>query len=152
MLQSLIKPQAVNVDLQSEDKDEVFEEMTETLIALCPGLDRSEVLQSLLSREAKMTTGIIPGIAVPHAICTKVKNPVCAVGISKKGIDFDSLDGKPVHIIFMSLFPENDTATHLGIMQEFAYIFDEPNFYRSIMEKSTPEQVVQAIILAEDNL
>ena len=152
MLQELLKPEAVRVNLESEDKEELFEEMTEVLVAQCPGLDRAEVLDSLLQREAKMTTGVVSGIAVPHAINQKIKKTICAVGISKEGIDYEALDGKPVHIVFMLLFPADDTAAHLNIMQELAFVFGVPDFYKSLMDKNSGAQVVQAIAQAEESL
>lgn len=152
MLEELIRPEAVKINLESEDKDELFEEMTEVLVSLCPGLDRSEVLDSLVQRESKMTTGVVPGIAVPHAINSKIKKTICAVGISKEGIDFDSLDGKPVHIVFMFLFPSDDTATHINMMQRLAFVFGVPDFYKSVMDKTSAAQVVQAIVSAESSL
>ena len=152
MLEKFIKPESVNVDVQSTDKEEVFEELNEILISLCPSLDRAEVLKALLEREQKMTTGIIPGIAIPHAISDKIKEPVFAIGKSKKGIDFDSLDKKPVHIIFMILFPADDTSLHLNIMQRLALLFNKPEFYNSVMEKLTGEQIVNTILAIEESL
>ncbi|MBP5401736.1 MAG: PTS sugar transporter subunit IIA [Treponema sp.] len=152
MLGKFIKPEAVILNLQSTEKDEVFEELNETLVSLFPSLDRVQVLNSLLEREKKMSTGIIPGIAIPHAISDRIKEPLVAVGISRPGIDFDSLDGKPVHLIFMVLFPADDTSLHLSIMQRFALLFGKNDFYKTIMEKTTSEQVVQAICGCEENL
>ncbi len=152
MLQKLLKQEAVKLQLESEDKEELFEEMTELLVSLCPTLNRSEVLDSLLQRESKMPTSVAFGIAVPHAISFKIKEPICAVGISRQGIDYDSPDGKPIHLIFMFLFPGEDGAIHLNIMQHLAYIFRNPDFYKNIMEKTTSAQVIQAIVDAEDEL
>lgn len=152
MLGELITPEAVNVNLESEDKDEVFEEMVEIFVGLCPGLDRGEVLESLRSREVKMSTGIGSGLAIPHAISSKIKKPFCAVGISKSGIDYEALDGKPVNVIFMFLFPADDTANHLNLLQRLAYLIRVPNFLKSILDKQTGAQVAQAIVAAEENL
>ena len=152
MLEELLRPDTININLESEDKDEVFEEMTELFVASCPGLDRSEVLDSLFEREKKMSTGIIQGIAIPHAITAKIKKPICAVGISKEGIDYEALDGKPVHIIFMFLFPADDAALHLNILKRLALMFDVPDFYKSLMDKNSCAQVVQAIVQAEQSL
>lgn len=152
MLQELIRAEAVKVNLESDDKDEVFEEMTEVLCSLCPTVSRSEILDSLFERENKMSTGIMPGIAIPHAISARVKEPVCAVGISKEGIDYNSLDGKPVHVIFMFVFPSVDAEVHLKIMQSLAFIFGLPDFYNNLLSKTTGAQVVQAITAAEDSL
>ena len=152
MLRDLIKTEAINVNLQSDDKDEVFEELTETLISLCPKLDRKEVLASFLEREKKMTTGIVTGIAIPHAISDKITEPLCAIGISRNGIDYDALDGKPVHIIFMILFPAGDAALHLNIMQRLACVFSDSTFYKSVIHKESASQVAQAIFDIDESI
>ena len=84
--------ESIKVDLQSDNKDEVFEELVEKLLEVCPGLDRNKVLDALIEREQKMSTGIFPGIAVPHARTDMVDRVHGVIGISKKGIDYDSLD------------------------------------------------------------
>lgn len=152
MLEHYIKPEAVNLDLQSEDKEEVFEELNEILVSQCPSLTRQEIIEALLARENKMTTGVVPGIAIPHAVSPKIKEPVFAIGISQKGIDFESLDGKPVHIVVMILFPEDDTGLHINIMQHFALMFASRDFYRLMMEKKTANDIVKAIEAVESSL
>lgn len=150
-MRDLIKAESVSVHLQSDDKDEVFEEMVETLVSQCPQLSRNEILGVLHERENKMTTGIGSGIAIPHAISKMISSPVCALGISRSGIDYEAIDGKPVHIIFMIVFPESDAALHLNIMQHLANIFSDPRFYQSAVEKETAEQVLQVIFEIDES-
>lgn len=152
MLEKLIKPEAINVDLQSEDKNEVIQELTELLYSLVPNLSREEIIELVEARESKGSTGIGSGIAIPHAISDKISEPVCAVGISKNGIDFDSLDGKPAHIIFMLLFPQNDVDGHLSVMQHLDLVCCNANFYNTIINLSTSSQVAQALISMEENI
>ena len=109
----------------------------------------NEVLDSLFEREKKMSTGIIQGIAIPHAITAKIKKPICAVGISKEGIDYEALDGKPVHIIFMFLFPADDAALHLNILKRLALMFDVPDFYKSLMDKNSCAQFTHDQVVKE---
>jgi len=67
ILGQVFSPESVAIDLQSDSKDEVFEELVEKIVEVYPDLDRAKVLQALIEREQKMSTGIFPGIAVPHA-------------------------------------------------------------------------------------
>ena len=104
MLETFFKPQLINVNLESSDKDELFEEMVELFARGDCGIDRQEALDALIAREEKMTTGIIPSVAIPHASAPSVKGGFGAIGISRAGIEYGSLDAKPVHVVFMLLF------------------------------------------------
>ena len=86
LLDKVFNPKAVNIDLKSEDKDEVFEELIEELVSVNPSLDRSVALAAVKEREAKMSTGIMSGIAVPHAKTSAVTDVQGAIGISRSGM------------------------------------------------------------------
>lgn len=152
MLQDLIKLESINIDLQSQDKSEAIEEMIESLLSVCPVHNRQELLKLMLDREQKGTTGVGFGIAIPHAISDKIKVPVCAIGISKSGIDFESLDSKKVYVIIMILFPRDDKKTHLKIMQHLELVCCKSNFLSSIIEKKDAAAVASAIFAIEENL
>ena len=109
MLSHLLTPANIKADLESAEKDEVFEEMIEMIVASQPSVDRQDALNALMQREAQQTTGIIPGIAVPHAQCASVHGTALALGLSRTGVEYDSLDGSPVNFIIMMLFAEGDT-------------------------------------------
>jgi PTS system nitrogen regulatory IIA component len=80
----------------------------------------STIIEGALSREAIGSTGIGHGIAIPHCRTTLVKDIVCAYGTSESGIDFDSLDGEPVHSVFLLLTPPDQKEQHLQLMKSFA--------------------------------
>ncbi|HAH62961.1 MAG TPA: PTS sugar transporter subunit IIA [Treponema sp.] len=145
MLSKLITPANIKVDLESTDKEEVFEELLEVIVAAQPGINRQEALKALTIREEKMCTGIIPGIAVPHAVCSSVHGAVAAVGLSRDGIEYASLDGTPVNFIIMLLFAQGDTESHLQTMKDVASVLQHPDFMKVIMEKKTPQEVYDAL-------
>jgi nitrogen PTS system EIIA component len=145
MLSKLITPANIKVNLESTEKDEVFEELLEVIVAAQPGINRQEALKALLAREEKMSTGIIPGIAVPHTICNCVKGTVAAIGLSREGIEYASLDGGPVHFIIMLLFEQGATEAHLQMMKDVADILQHRGFINVIMEKKTSQAVYDAI-------
>ena len=103
-----VKTENIIVNLESADKDCLFAEMTEVLVRSTPGLDRDEVISSLVSREEQMNTCVMKGVAVTHAECSSVSAPVIAIGISGSGVDYD-IDGVSskdfneslIHVVFM---------------------------------------------------
>ena len=112
LLSSVFNPKSINIDLQSEEKDEVFEELVEELVNADPTLNRAAALKAIREREEKMSTGIINGIAIPHGKTDAVKEVRGAIGISRRGIDYDALDGKPVYLIFLLLSSPDSSELH----------------------------------------
>jgi len=150
ILGQVFTPKAININLVSEDKEEVFEELIEEFISLQPTLDRSEVLASIQEREEKMSTGILPGIAVPHGKSSAFSEIKGVIGLSANGIDYESLDLKPVHVIFMLISPIENTEEHLQVLKVLAQILEDPSFYRTVMSAKTPEQVYDILCSFEE--
>ena len=94
-LQQVFPPESILLNLESSEKEELFEEMLQNICSRLPDVDRDEARASLLAREAKMSTGILPGVAVPHGSIDTVKGVAGAIGISRRGIDYDAIDKKP---------------------------------------------------------
>lgn len=152
MLSHLLTPANINADLESAEKDEVFEEMLEMIVASQPTLDRQDALNALMQREALQSTGIIPGIAVPHAQCASMRGTALALGLSRNGVEYDSFDGSPVNFIIMMLFAEGDTESHLQTMKDAANLLQAPDFLKTIMEKKTPQEIFDAVCNFEMSL
>jgi len=104
ILGDVFNPKAIKINIESENKDELFEELVEELVAVHSGIDRRKVLGAIRSREALMSTGIMRGIAIPHGKTDAVSGVKGVIGISKKGIDYDSLDKKTGIYYFFTCF------------------------------------------------
>lgn len=152
LLDKVFNPKAVNIDLKSEDKDEVFEELIEELVSVNPSLDRSVALAAVKEREAKMSTGIMSGIAVPHAKTSAVTDVQGAIGISRSGIDYDALDGKPVHLIVLILSGADSTELHLRVLKRLARLLENSEFYVELMEQKTAEAAYNVFCKYEKEL
>lgn len=150
ILGQVFSSEAINVKLQSEDKDEVFEELVEQLVGVCPELDRSVALNAILEREQKMTTGILPGIAVPHARINSVDRIYGVVGVSKRGIDYDSLDQKPVHLFFLLISPVDDCEQHLKVISQLSQLLKTPGFCDDILAQDNAAGVYSVICKYEE--
>ena len=151
ILGQVFRLESIKVDLQSDTKDEVFEELVEKLLEVCPGLDRNKVLNALIEREQKMSTGIFPGIAVPHARTDMVDRVHGVIGISKKGIDYDSLDKKPVHLFFLLLSPVGDCEYHLRVITQLSQLLKTPGFCEEMLAQNSEAGVYSVMCRYEEN-
>jgi len=151
-LQELFVPGRIKCHLEAEDKAEVFEELVDVLVNHY-GLDcRDEILDAITRREAKMSTGIKKGIAIPHAKTSFTKGVIGVLGISDKGIDYESLDGEPVHMLFLLVSSEDDAGTHLAVLKKIALLVENPDFYKDACAASDPEKVHNVIRTYEEIL
>jgi len=118
----LVTKDSVNSNLKSRTREAVISEIVDQLYKSKKIKDKKEILDAVMKREAEGVTGIGRGLAIPHARIEHLKETVIFVGISKEGINFSSLDGKPAHIIVFFLTPASETSTHLKILAKLASI------------------------------
>jgi len=129
-----ITEECIVASVQSEDKEKLFEELAGTLARAKPGIEYQAVLNALIEREEKMSTGIGKGIAIPHGK-TDAVDTICGVlGISKNGIDYDALDGEPVHIVFMLLSPTASSGPHINALRRIAGLLKDPGCYQRLCD------------------
>lgn len=152
VLDKIFPKDTVVVNLESTEKDELFEELVESIHTYCPTLDRDETLNSLKAREEKMSTGIMHNVAVPHALITSLDKMVGAIGISKSGIDYDSLDKAPVHVVFMILGAEGDTEHHIQVLKQLALVLQMPGIVDKIVKCETASDVYSLVCKSEDEI
>lgn len=147
VLQQIFSEKNIILNLTSEDKDELFEEMIQNIVDNNPAVNRAEALDALLDREKKMSTGILPQIAVPHCVLNGINGVYGALGISKKGINFDSLDGNPVNYVFMFIFGEDSSEIHLKALKELAEILQKRNFLPEMAKVKSCADVLELLKL-----
>jgi mannitol/fructose-specific phosphotransferase system IIA component (Ntr-type) len=146
LLQQVFTPSRIKVGLESEDKDELFEELVDVL-ARDAGKDlpRAAVLAAVRDREEKMSTGIKKGIAIPHGKAEGVSGLIGAIGISRSGIDYAALDGEPVYIVFLLVSPPEASVLHLGALKRLAKLLDDPEFYTELIRAKNADQAFAVI-------
>jgi len=152
VLERVFSPKSIILNLESTEKDELFEEMVESIVSVQPTVDRAQAIAALKEREAKMSTGIMHDIAVPHGSCMTVQKTVGAVGISRKGIEYDSLDKAPVHLVFMLLSNSSETERHLEVLKVLAAILQNPAFAKELLEKQSAQEVFELMCRYESSL
>jgi len=150
-LYELFPPDLIKIGLEAEDKDEVFEEMVDQFCQVTKSDNRDDILAAIHEREDKMSTGIQKGIAVPHGKSNVLENIHGILGISRKGIDYDALDGQPVYILFMLLAPQKDSEKHLRLLKRLAELLDNPQFFTELLAQ-TDSQGAHRIIRKYEEL
>jgi PTS system nitrogen regulatory IIA component len=124
-------------------------EMAETFVKLHKLKSSKEVVDLLMQREKLGSTGIGQGVAIPHCRCDAVKEPMALLAISKEGVDFNALDGSPVHILFMLVGSADSAGEHLQIMAKISRILKDKILRQSLMNAKTPEDVIAIIQKAD---
>jgi PTS system fructose-specific IIC component/PTS system nitrogen regulatory IIA component len=152
VLGSIFSPSLIKVDLESEDKNEVFEELVEVFVANNPHVSRLDLLDAIRAREDKQSTGIMRGIAIPHGQLDSISGVKGVIGISRNGIEYDSLDGEPVHLVFMLFSSCSSCSFHLGVLHRVAILLKDPAFFPSMLEQRSSEGVYSTICKYEDVL
>ncbi len=134
---------ATRATLGSESKEEVIRELVESLIS-AGGLtsDESEsILKAIMKREELGSTGIGRGIAVPHTKHPSVKKLVGAVGVSDQGVEFDSLDGEKVHLLFLLVSPPDLPVEHLRALENISRQLRDDMFCKFLKNAKSVEEI-----------
>lgn len=145
-----LAPDSIVSSLSATDKPAVVAELCCLLEKRVPSVRGKDLPAILLERENLSSTGIGEGVAIPHGKVTGLKGLVAAFGVSRQGIDFNAIDGKPTHLFFALLAPENSAGIHLKALARISRIFKNPAFRRSILD-APDAQAIYEIISAEDS-
>lgn len=141
----LLNKKSINLNLKSSDKTSVINELVDLVDASGNLNNKNEYKQEILVRESKSTTGIGEGIAIPHAKTKAVKKACLASGVSKTGIDYDSLDGAPSNLFFMIAAPDGANDTHLEVLSRLSTILMDENFRSSLINASSADEFLSLI-------
>jgi PTS system nitrogen regulatory IIA component len=125
-LADLIAPEAVYPSLKAKSKKHALQEIANRAAALT-GLDQRTIYETLAQRERLGSTGVGRGIAIPHGRLTTLPRIVCVFARLDEPIEFDSLDGEPVDLIFLLLAPEHAGADHLKALARISRLLREPS-------------------------
>ena len=150
ILTQILQPTCVKVPLEGKDKQSVITELVDLLDTNGSLLDRNVVLEAVLAREQTRSTGIGSGIAIPHGKCKAVKELVMAIGVAGKGIDFASVDGKPVTIIFLLVSPTDQTGPHIQALARISRLMLDEQFKQELEKATSAEQVYEVLSKKEN--
>jgi len=151
-LTEIITPDSIRVPLESTERNEVISELIDTLIAAgaADASIRDELLEKVLERERKHSTGFGRGVAVPHVKHKSIEKMTAAIGVSSSGIDFNSLDKQPVYTVFLLLSPQSRPEEHLQAMEIIFKNLSKDTFRRELRQ-ADDAQKVHALLESADN-
>ncbi len=149
-LEQLLKMEYLNDNLQAKNKTEALAELSEMVIKGSLKLDKRQVYDVLLQREKLGSTGIGDGVAIPHGKISNLEEVIVAFGRSRRGVAFDSIDGKLVHIFFLLLAPENSTSQHLKTLAKICRMLKAANFRKKLMDAESTNDLYKMIIEEDD--
>ena len=146
-----LREKAISTELQAKDKEGVIREMVQLLVKAgeIKLADEEKIVPVLLAREALGSTGIGQGVGIPHGKSNVVRQLVGAFGISRRGVNFDSLDGEMAQIFFLLLAPEDSAGPHLKALARISRLLKDRYFRESLKEAKEEKQVIR-IIQQED--
>jgi fructose-specific phosphotransferase system IIA component len=150
ILSQILRPTCIKAPLEGEDKNSVITELVELLDANGLLLDKKAVLDAVFLREQTRSTGIGSGIAIPHGKCKEVKELVMAVGITQKGIEFASVDGKPVTIVILLVSPADQTGPHIQALAKISRLMLDEQF-KGALEKANSADEVYELLSAKES-
>ena len=139
---------SVIADLKARSKQEVLEELAAPVARLAK-VDLRDVVEVLLERERLGSTGIGGGIGIPHGKLKQLDQLIIGFGLSRKGVDFESLDGDPTRIFFLLMTPESSTGLHLKLLARISRILKNELFKERLLQAGSAEEIY-AIIKEED--
>lgn len=133
------------VDLKSKTKQDILKELVDVIATAPEVTDKNDFYISIMKREKIMSTGIGIGLAVPHVKIDSVKDFVMAVGRKKEGIDFDSLDGKPVYLVIMIGANTEQRDDYLKVLAKISLLLKNPEFREKMINAVNPDEIIELL-------
>lgn len=137
----LLGKDTIKLNLKANSKMEVLDQLVDVLYDAGRLNDKQLYKEEVLKRESLSSTGIGEGIGIPHGKTSAVKKASLALGIFRDGVDFDSLDGAPVNIVFMIAAPEGANNEHLETLSRLSVLLMNPEFKEGLLSSKVPEDV-----------
>ena len=145
MINNMLSENCINLNLKGTTKSEIIDELVEILYAAGKLNDKEEYKKEILKREAQSSTGLEEGIAIPHAKTSAVKIPSIAFGLSKAGVDYESLDGEPSKLFFMIAAPANASDTHIEVLSKLTTTLLDDDVRENLLKATSPKEVIEIL-------
>ena len=146
MLSEVLTEDLVTTGLQARTKNDVIVSMLDMLCTTGKVRDRDAALQALMDNEARMSTGMEHGIAIPHAKTDAVDELLACVAVNKKKIDFESLDRKPARIFIMTLSPKGRTGPHIRFLAEVSQLLKDEKKRKQVLSARNSRDLLSALV------
>ena len=146
----MLKREFVLEQLKAGNKRDALAELAGVFTQGRIKVDSEAMLHVLLERERLGSTGIGDGIAIPHGKLPGLEEMVVSFGRSREGIAFEAMDGKPVHLFFLLMAPENSAGQHLKALAKISRMLKDANFRKNLLEAKMHEDLFRIIVEKDD--
>lgn len=147
----LLGTQAVDLQVRADNKEELLRKAVALMVRQGNISDEEQYFQAVLERETEGTTGVGQGIAIPHGRCEGVTRPGLVAMVLPEGVEYDSLDGEPVKLVFLIAADMQGGSAHIDILSKLSGMLMEETFTKALMEAKTPEEFLNIIDREEEN-
>jgi nitrogen PTS system EIIA component len=144
-LTDILVRDACLVDMHGDTKPEILAELADSLAGAVPALGRGQLREMLVEREKLGTTAMGDGIAIPHARIESLDRVLAVFGLSRAGVDFDSLDGKPTHLFFLLVAPGREGSAHLLLLARLSRLLGTEAFRTRLRNVQSTDELFRAI-------
>ncbi len=144
-LVDILTKERVKIPLENSEKTKIIEEMVSLIDGSSPLKNRDQILKAVLDREAVMSTGVGDEIAIPHGKSDGVDDIVAALGITKEPVNFESLDNKPVRLVWLLVGPQDKTGPHLKALSRISRLMHKKEFREKLIRTARPEDAMEVI-------
>lgn len=140
-----IREDCILPDLRSTAKLDLLDELADQLARQNAGVSKDSLMKVLVDRERLASTAIGEGVAIPHGKLDAVGKLIACVGRAREGVDFDSMDGRPTHLFFVLVAPENSTGVHLKALARISRLFKDPEFRSRLLAAGDAHDMFEVI-------
>jgi fructose-specific phosphotransferase system IIA component len=152
-LYSLLTEDLILLDLKSRSREDALKEMVDHLKKKNEITKVKDLYEKLIQREKLGSTAIGAGVAIPHCKLKGIKAPLFLLGVSKQGVNFDSLDGKPSHVFFMVISSPDNPGMNLQALAAIAKLVRKASALpKRILEAQNPKTVIEVVREEEEKL
>ena len=144
-IEDILAPELVVPRLEATTKAGVLEELVSVVAAHHPEVDRARLLEALDERERLNSTALGDGVAIPHGKLPGLRRVFAAFGRSPAGVDFQSLDGKPTHLFFLLVAPEESAGAHLKALARISRLLKDDAFRARLREAPDADALYRTI-------
>ncbi|MDA0986899.1 MAG: PTS sugar transporter subunit IIA [Bacteroidetes bacterium] len=151
-IKDILKPENIVAKLTATDKLELISKMLEIVKNSPNIINSNNILDAVLTREKIISTGVGHGFAFPHAKTDSVKDVTVAFATTEKDIDYNSLDGEPVRLVFLLLCTEEQVDIHIKLLSRVSRLMNEESFREKLKELNTSEEIYNLFASTEETL
>lgn len=145
LLSELLSAERVKVPLDSRTKSDVLQELVELVTHGRNNSDAEPILSSVRERELVLSTGVGGGVAIPHGKTPHIDQLVLAAGVAPEPIDFDALDGKPVHLFFLLVGPESAAGAHVKTLSRISRLLRRESLRANLLAARSPDEFLRLV-------